>query len=58
MPEDDELVDAGDSEEAVTPKAMRDPGQPAQREVDEHDLNHIPFRAWCEFCMKGECQHD
>ena len=32
---------------------MRDPGQPTQREWEEHRIDHWPFRSWCPHCVKG-----
>ena len=37
-----------------------DPGKPTQREVDEHEISHYPFRSWCPYCVKGKavsCPH-
>ena len=49
----------GDSEEAVVPKAMRDPGQPTEREREDHEVAaHQPPRAWCAECNGGRMQHD
>ena len=45
-----------DTEESTKAKAMRQPYQPTQREIDEHELTHIPFRDWCIHCMKGRGQ--
>ena len=28
--------------------------RPSQEEVDEHNVNHIPFRSWCLHCVKGK----
>ena len=25
--------------------------RPRQEEVDEHNVNHIPFRSWCTHCV-------
>ena len=47
-----------ESEEAVVPKALRDPRQPTQRQREEHDLTHLPPRAWCWWCNGGRIQHD
>ena len=48
--EEDEEV----SEEARTAVKMPDPRKPSQREIDEHELTHLPFRSWCEHCVKGK----
>ena len=48
-----------DSEEAAVPKLMRDPGQPTEREREDHELAaHQPPRSWCEHCNGGRMQHD
>jgi hypothetical protein len=44
--------DDEDEEESQQPRAIRDPGQPAQAMIDEHDLTHIPYRPWCEACVR------
>ena len=49
---------AGEEEEALRPKALRDPGQPSQWEMIEHRLTHLPPRPWCKYCMFGRAQHD
>ena len=43
-------------EEGVAPKALRQPYQPTQKQIDEHELTHIPFRDWCVHCMRGRGQ--
>ena len=35
---------AGEARKARMPA---DPGRPTQKEVDEHNLSHWPFRSWC-----------
>ena len=48
----------GDSEEAVVPKAMRDPGQPTEREREDHEVAaRQPPRVWCAKC-NGSSQAD
>ena len=34
-------------------KIMRDPGAPTQAQIDAHNINHLPFRAWCPACVTG-----
>jgi hypothetical protein len=31
--------------------------RPRQEEVDEHNVNHIPFRSWCTHCVKGKASN-
>ena len=39
--------------EAVEPVVARDPGMPSQEERETHNIPHLPFRPWCEFCVRG-----
>ena len=48
--------DGEDQEEAQQPRAVRDPGQPTQAMIDEHDLTHIPYRPWCDACVRGKAK--
>ena len=34
------------------------PAKPSQKEVDEHNLRHIPFRAWRPDCVMGQAVSD
>ena len=59
----DEVVEAshtGQEEEAETqaPRAARAPHTPSQREIDDHNLVHCPYRAWCEACVRGQAKDD
>ena len=40
-------------QEAVMPAIARDPGMPSKEEREAHNVTHLPFRPWCEFCVKG-----
>ena len=53
------IDDEGDEaeEEADPPRAVRDPGQPTQAMIDEHNLSHIPFRPWCAACVRGKAKN-
>ena len=44
--------------EAQVPRAARAPHVPSQQEIDEHDLTHCPYRAWCEHCVRGQAKDD
>ena len=26
---------------------------PSRREVEDYNLTHVPFRSWCNHCMRG-----
>ena len=45
-------VDVAD-EEGECPKVLRDPGTPTQQQKAEHETTHLPFRSWCEHCVRG-----
>ena len=40
-------------EETVPNVVAKDPGAPTQAEIDEHNVDHIHFRSWCECCVMG-----
>ena len=33
-------------------RGLADPRKPSQKEVDEHELTHLPYRNWCDICVK------
>ena len=35
------------------PKRRADPREPTQREREEHEVTHMPYRNWCRHCVKG-----
>ena len=43
----------GVSDEGETPRMLRDPGMPTANERKLHRINHIPFRSWCDDCVRG-----
>ena len=49
-------VDAGVEQETDRQRVAPDPGQPTQAEIDEHEVDHSPFRPWCEACCKGRAK--
>ena len=32
--------------------------KPKKEEYEQHTINHIPFRSWCEFCVRGKAKND
>ena len=43
-----------DAEEEVQPlKHAASPIQPSAEKVEEHRVDHLPFRSWCKFCISG-----
>ena len=60
MDEDKEKTDSkeiGDDEEQEEEhqkaRAMASPDSPSRREVEDHNLTHIPFRSWCNHWLRG-----
>ena len=52
----DEETDAENEEEeneATAPRVLKDPGQPSQKDIDDHAATHLPFRSWCSECVRG-----
>ena len=45
-------------EEAVPRKALPDPGQPTQSQLEDHRIDHYPFRSWCPECVAGRARAD
>ena len=41
----------GESEEAISPITMKDPGAPTDKELEHHSITHLPHRSWCEICV-------
>ena len=54
--ENKEVMPIEEEEEGTKAKALRQPYQPTQKDIDEHELTHVPFRDWCVHCMKGRGQ--
>ena len=40
--------------EAIAPRPVTSAIQPTQHEREQHNLTHVPFRDWCEDCIKGK----
>ena len=34
-------------------RIFRDPGQLTKAEIDEHNVDHTPYRSWCPSCVRG-----
>ena len=47
------MSDEDDDSEARRANTMRDPIKPTQKEVDAHNVTHMPFRNWCPHCVTG-----
>ena len=36
------------------PRKLLDPQLPTEKEVEEHNLTHLPDRNWCPHCVAGK----
>ena len=45
----DDDVEAG----SRSPVKVAAPTQPTDKEIQEHELTHLPFRSWCKECVQG-----
>ena len=53
---DDEREEEETNGEGRAPIAMTVPEGPSSHEREEHRLTHIPYRSWCEHCVKGRAR--
>ena len=61
MPAEDEpAAEAGEeeitAEDNEPRRTMPTPMLPTQADVDEHNIDHFPYRAWCDSCVCGRGQ--
>ena len=45
-------------EEAQAAKGIRETTMPTWEVIREHELTHLPFRAWCPHCVRGRARDD
>ena len=43
---------------ALVPKSTRSPLQPTPNERTLHNLTHLPYRSWCEVCLRSKAKTD
>ena len=49
-----DMVGADDEEEVIQPgKPLPEPHEPSAKERAIHDLTHLPYRGWCEHCVRA-----
>ena len=57
---DDGGDDTGDDDgvmEARVARGKKPPKDPTRKEREEHELTHMPFRSWCEDCVKSKARN-
>ena len=47
-----------ESEETRRPKHRALPANVSKEEFDSHQLTHLPFRSWCDHCVRGKAVDD
>ncbi len=48
-----DVFDLGDEEECAPRRTAPDPGAPTAEEREDHCVDHLPYRCWCEACVMG-----
>ena len=43
----------GKEEEGGRMRNIGDPRMPSAKEVEEHNITHVPYRNWCPHCVRG-----
>ena len=46
----------GDEEEGLTAQVRTGMKMPGREERERHEATHIPYRSWCEQCVRGRGQ--
>ena len=49
----EESTGEAEHQDSAARRAAPDPGQPSQSEIDDHNIDHWPYRSWCEHCVAG-----
>jgi glutaredoxin len=44
--------------EGVMPKVKVSSDMPSKEDVDSHMVTHIPYRSWCDHCVRGRAVND
>ena len=54
-----DIGDGGEerAEDAVVPRPAPSPCSPTRAEREAHEATHLPFRSWCEECVRGRADN-
>ena len=52
--DDEDVEGAEDSGEAQASRKAKQPRMPSAEDRRIHDLTHVPYRCWCEHCVRGQ----
>ena len=36
------------------PRKLPGPKMPSKKDIGDHDLSHLLYRSWCQYCVEGE----
>ena len=50
------VEDEGIDDEVRVPKIRRAPDEPTDEERRVHDILHLPYRSWCDLCIKAKAE--
>ena len=50
----EELIEA--EEETAPRDSLPNPELPSQSEIDDHNVDHCPYRSWCRHCVEGRAR--
>ena len=56
--ESEDVIEAEEENVAAPIVRVSDPGGPTTDELKEHNLTHLPHRAWCPVCSKARGKED
>ena len=55
--EEEEAIGEEDEEEGgANWKKFQDPKLPSSDEQRLHNITHVPYRSWCDHCVKGKAK--
>ena len=46
------------AELAAKPKGLPTPVLPTKEEIELHELTHLPYRSWCDVCVRSRGKQD
>ena len=49
----DEIPEAGVEEDIELRQALPCPAMPTRAEIEQHEIDHLPVRRWCQACLEG-----
>ncbi len=52
---DGEAITGEANQDDGVKRILPDPGQPTERQREEHRVYHWPYRSWCKHCVEGRC---